>query len=447
MGRRSHASTRDRLANITVRHASGCTGTRCACRVSYVVRIRRGLNPLPAKTFNNKLEAMAWRDEVLANAGRPLASRTIEPAPTLEEIAISFIRAADAGEICSAKTVQPFAATTIAAYETALRKWVLPLKLPGSRTALGALPVTHIDQDVIEQILDQLHVAGASNETRRAAHAALRAMLNFAKRRGFITRVPAPVVLPKPSPGRSEIFEPDQVNKIMAAAHADDLARDRSFAVALIVVLYTSGGRITETLRLDFASGPSQPGLDLWSGRAVIRIPISHTKTAAGAREIPLDDEVREILLGHWNALGQPKMGTPVFPGTKTPRVHRAGAVRGLFARIKTATAITRITAHTFRHTHATGLLQAEVVPGDAAARIGHTDPAFTLSHYTHATATGQLAAPAQMVDLRRRQGVVLPPVPGAGSNRGETPKPGSDGLPTATRASSRRPPRDAEVS
>ena len=44
------------------------------------------------------------------------------------------------------------------------------------------------------------------------------------------------------------------------------------------------------------------------------------------------------------------------------------------------------LNAHSFRHTHATRLIEAGAKPVDVAARLGHTDATITQNLYTHDT-------------------------------------------------------------
>ena len=44
------------------------------------------------------------------------------------------------------------------------------------------------------------------------------------------------------------------------------------------------------------------------------------------------------------------------------------------------------LNAHSFRHTHATKLIEAGAKPVDVAARLGHADATITQNLYTHDT-------------------------------------------------------------
>lgn len=48
------------------------------------------------------------------------------------------------------------------------------------------------------------------------------------------------------------------------------------------------------------------------------------------------------------------------------------------------------LNTHSFRHTHATRLIEAGAKPVDVAARLGHKDAAITQNLYTHDTETMQ---------------------------------------------------------
>ena len=60
------------------------------------------------------------------------------------------------------------------------------------------------------------------------------------------------------------------------------------------------------------------------------------------------------------------------------------------------------LNAHSFRHTHATKLIEAGAKPVDVAARLGHVNPTITQNLYTHDTEEMQretIAIFSRMVD------------------------------------------------
>lgn len=406
MGRARKATKGDQLANIHLRHTRSCPGEKgCTCGGRWTVRVRRGLQDVPARTFASAVEAIEWRDKVLAGAvtAHQLAGQA--NAPTFREAAIHFLNQATKGMVRSNKTGEAFSQHTLNLYECQLSNWVLDVRLPGYKVRLGDFPADGIDEDVLELMMTAIQ-ARASNATARAAHSAVRSVLKYAKARKFVTRVPRAVTLPPPPKPRTEFYEPDEVTAILRAAFDDDAMHGVSFTYPLVVMLYGCGGRISETLAADFTDDPVTPGIDLWSEQATWRIPREHTKTRAGARTINLDEELRAVLLAHWRALGKPPMGSPVFPGRRSLRANRGGAPRTAFRRIEAATGIRHLTAHNFRRTHSTDLAEALVPVNEATARLGQSDPAFMLRNYVQRSRHGQQIAADQFKDYRQREGV-----------------------------------------
>ena len=62
------------------------------------------------------------------------------------------------------------------------------------------------------------------------------------------------------------------------------------------------------------------------------------------------------------------------------------------------------ITFHTLRHSQGSWLSAAGENATDIAARLGHSDPAFTLRRYVHADRTRLAEAPSALEALRKRE-------------------------------------------
>ena len=83
----------------------------------------------------------------------------------------------------------------------------------------------------------------------------------------------------------------------------------------------------------------------------------------------------------------EPRIETP--PDDWTPRplicVDRYG-LPPRYPAIQYALQLFNLNAHSFRHTHATRLIEAGAKPVDVAARLGHADATITQNLYTHDT-------------------------------------------------------------
>lgn len=167
----------------------------------------------------------------------------------------------------------------------------------------------------------------------------------------------------------------------------------------LIAVLVASGCRISEALALMWGTD----GLDLDSKSPTITIGRSSTKTDAGARSVGIEREYTTVLAAH-RRVSRGKAGALVFADRKDRPLARDGLVRSSLARIAKSAGLEGMSVHTLRHSQCSWLGAAGETATDIAARLGHTDPAFTLRRYVHADRSKLAAAPAALVALRKRE-------------------------------------------
>lgn len=172
----------------------------------------------------------------------------------------------------------------------------------------------------------------------------------------------------------------------------DGIASTRTFS-ALLLCAYT-GMRRGEVLGLRWAD------VDFDEARLSVRqalisvaydMQLSDVKTGAGRRTIDLDERTISVLRQWRRRQAEEKLlldsgyydhdlafcradGDPIHPDLFSQTFDRAVAKSGL----------PEITLHDLRHTHATVLLKAGVPVKVVSERLGHANPAFTMSVYQH---------------------------------------------------------------
>ena len=82
----------------------------------------------------------------------------------------------------------------------------------------------------------------------------------------------------------------------------------------------------------------------------------------------------------------------------------RGGVARPSLARIAKSSGPERITFHALRHSQGSWLSAAGENATDIAARLGHSDPAFTLRRYVHADQSRLADAPRALEALRKQE-------------------------------------------
>jgi integrase len=153
---------------------------------------------------------------------------------------------------------------------------------------------------------------------------------------------------------------------------------------AIIAMLTASGTRNTELCMLRWQD------LDFSHGK----IRVQAAKTNRGVREIDITPWLREELLGYKASLGEVDPDAPVFPtraGTFrdknnlnrrviAPVQHAAGKLR---EERQLSALPTRLSAHVFRRTYATLMIEAGAPPRYVQRQLGHGSARLTLEVYT----------------------------------------------------------------
>lgn len=357
----------------------------------------RGAQRTISKTFSTLAEAVAWIAEAKALQRTGDYPHPREPVPTLEAAARDFLIRARAGEALN-RSGRRFAANTVDNYERALRVHVQEFVSNRTRLPLKELPLDLVDTRTMQAMVNQLAASG-SPSLARLAEASLSAVLRDLFAREIIDELPNRPVLPSPPAGRNQFLSIAEADRLLATALADDETNERSLMAPLLAVLIATGCRISEALSLTW--GPD--GVDLDARQPTITIPRSSTKTDSGARRVGIEDEYTTILTTHRRRSGG-QSGRLVFANRRGEPLGRGGVARSSLARIAKSAGLEGITFHTLRHSQGSWLSAAGENATDIAARLGHSDPAFTLRRYVHADRSRLADAPAALEALRQRE-------------------------------------------
>lgn len=279
---------------------------------------------------------------------------------------------------------------------------------------LGRVPLHKLTAEDLDSLYARLLTngrrdgkGGLSVKTVRNIHGVLHKALSDALRKGSVVRNVATVADPPKlsSAKRPEIkvWTAEQLRTFL-----DQIRESRSYA-ALFVVAHT-GMRRGEILGLRWSD------VDLDDARLSVRQAVisvayemqtSDVKTGAGRRTIDLDDRTISVLRRWRKTQAEEKLllgaryrdsdlvfaradGDPIHPDLFSQTFDRAVAKSGL----------PDITLHDLRHTHATLLLKAGVPVKVVSERLGHSNPAFTMSVYQHVIPGMQAEAASIFSDL-----------------------------------------------
>ncbi|MDE2961067.1 MAG: site-specific integrase [Chloroflexota bacterium] len=131
-------------------------------------------------------------------------------------------------------------------------------------------------------------------------------------------------------------------------------------------------------------------------------------KTRAGLRDVDLDLDTVALLRRHRNAqcrsakalgIEPPEM---VFPKQDWTDWCRPTVIARVVSRWAERAGCPKLTLHSLCHFHASMLLQSGVNPSVVAERLGHSNPAITMSIYAHCLPGWQRGAADAFSDLIR---------------------------------------------
>jgi integrase/recombinase XerD len=381
---------------VTQRHETHCRLSRgvkrqgCSCSPHYLARVVRA-GVWYRETFPTADAAVSFV-ETVKRGGTP-GSGPDQVAVSVLDAAVRFLERARDG-LAQDRSGRAFRRPTIAHYDRHLRKHVLSWVEPRSGEQLQVLPVGGVTQRVVQALASDL-AGRTSPSTTRVSVAALSTVLRDAYEQGLTdNEPPSRLRLPSPPSARNRVLTIKQIDKLLAAARADDEKLGQSLALPLLALVAATGLRISEALDLRWGAD----GLDLGAEPAVANV--GAAKTVAGIRRVTIDAETRRILRDHRAANGNPPDGTLVFTSRRGRALDRYGAPRSTLRRVSESVGF-EVSFHDLRHSHATMLHSAGVPVAAFAKRLGHSDPRFTMARYVKA-AEDDLAGIAKVVEKQR---------------------------------------------
>jgi integrase len=250
-------------------------------------------------------------------------------------------------------------------------------------TAHGPLADKRIDAISSEHIAGfAAHLQSEEWETAsiNAALRALRRVLRLAAEWGVIATAPK-VGLLRGEHHREHVVTPDEETKYLAAAVIEPLA-------SIAPVLMDTGLRPDECFRLRWEN------ISFDTGRfGMLRV--THGKTAAARRVLPLSPRVRFVLESRWESAGKPIEGW-VWPApTKSGHVEH-DSVRVQHRKALTASKVRPFVLYSLRHTFLTRLGQSGCDVWTLMRIAGHSS--ITMSaRYVHPSGDAVLSAMARL--------------------------------------------------
>jgi integrase len=294
----------------------------------------------------------------------------------------------------AAQNVSPL---TFQRYEALVRIYITP--------RVGGVPVQKLKPQHLQSLYAGLGRDGnatggpLSPRTVSHVHKLLSRALGHAQTWATIATNPAKAVKPPPVPhAEVQILNEEQIGRLLKATEARELR-------PLIAFLLGTGARRAEALALTWRD------LDLERGVATIKGSLEQLradqlrrkepKTKSGRRSITLSPWLVAELRAHRLrqqeqrlslGMGRAPDGSPVF-ALWSGEWRTPNSVTAAWARLADELGFPEVTLHALRHTHVSQLIAAGADVVTVSRRIGHGNPAVTLSVYSHLFGSSDQAA------------------------------------------------------
>jgi integrase len=349
----------------------------------------------------NKVRVLRWREDVRGPDG---SVRTIHRAETLgpvSKIPVGKARETLQSRISTAnqKRRRPQASITLSDFvgrvwkpnaelglkRSSVRYYSFQLEkhiLPG----LGLIAVYDLDRAQIESCLSEVKRKGYASATLRGVRATLSAVLQTAVEQQYLEENPAHGIRLRETDTKRErrFYSPQEVRHLLR--ELDEPCR----MIVLVAVL--TGMRIGEILALRWKR------VDLLRGTIEVAETFSEgefgpPKTRSSFRVIPMSSSLSAAIQVHRSKALRKLPDDLVFSTAKGTPLSPKNLYNRELAPACDRTNQPRVSWHSFRHTHATLLVDSGESIKTAQALLGHADLETTLNTYAHAIPSSQRQA------------------------------------------------------
>lgn len=278
---------------------------------------------------------------------------------------------------------------TLEHYEPTLRKHVAPL--------IGAMPVQRVQPVTIDALYASLRAAGHSEHAIHRVHQRLLQVFTYAAKRRITANNPMHAIdAPKMTPEAATVLTSAQIARFLTFAATDTYN-------PLWLLIVQTGMRRGEALGvrwqdidLDKATLRVRQCVESLDGKPHLQTP----KSAAAARTITLFPESVAALKAHrarqlaarlqaseWldnDLVFCTATGTPIAPTNALRNLRAIRAKANGRAKEDASATLPDFNIHDLRHTHASHLLADGWDVVRVSRRLGHANPAITLTFYAH---------------------------------------------------------------
>ena len=295
--------------------------------------------------------------------------------------------------------------SSYASYAITIRAHIAPY--------IGGIVLQELRPRHVDSWLMQLAGKGLARGTIALARAVLSTALKYAVYPAELIRSNpcAGMAIPRNAPAkvvRRSIITKEQFRELLS------LHPEGSKYYMPLMILYHTGARIGEVFGLTWESVDLEKGTLTIERQIVERqaggYAFATPKTATSTRTLFIDGRLiaalrrwkalqveRELAMGKAYQVIYELAGGTLYTAPKMEKPPEGAILRPLICTDRYGLPVTYrgistmlnrrgINAHSFRHTHATQLIEAGAKPVDVAARLGHKDATITQNLYTHDT-------------------------------------------------------------
>lgn len=357
------------MAVVKKRHSRSCPakrGKRCSCHGGYRAEVYSPRDKKKIrKTFTHRGDAQSWAAEV--KRGVDLGTLRAPTKRTLGEAAAAWLAGAEAGTVRN-RSGNGYKPATLRGYRQALEDHVRPV--------LGSRKMNGITTADLQALVDRWGVEGQSPSTIRNSIKPLQAIYRRARaREGLAINPTRDLELPAPNAKEVEIVAPDVAAQLLDVLPVEDRAL---WATALYAGLRYGELRALRWSAVDLAGGSIRV-TESWDPKEGAITP----KTKNSQRTTPLPGLLRDYLMEHRIAAGEPPVDALVFGDGKDKPLQAATIYRRA-DRAWEAQSLGRLRLHQARHTYASFMIAAGVNAKALSSFMGHSSIKVTFDLYGH---------------------------------------------------------------